>query len=286
VELLVVIAIIGILVALLLPAVQAAREAARRMSCLNNLSQLILAVQNYEMAHRLYPPGTIDEQGPIQNVPQGYHHSWIVQILPYIEEQTTYNHVNFGASVYDDSNAAVRQVGIEILRCPSTWTESEGPWLSNYAACHHDVEAPIDVDNHGVFFLNSAVRPADVSDGAAHTLFLGEKCSDPKTETELGWMSGTRATLRNTGLAINEGLPERSRFGRIPLDEVETEQPDASAGAALFVGGFASMHGGGGANFAFGDSHVSYMTDSMDLALLQQLAHRADGKLLMRRDYR
>src|SRR5512136_477151 len=86
VELLVVIAIIGILIALLLPAVQAAREAARRSSCLNNLTQLGLAVQNYEMARRTYPPGTINETGPIVNQPTGYHMSWLVQILPYMEE--------------------------------------------------------------------------------------------------------------------------------------------------------------------------------------------------------
>jgi len=69
VELLVVIAIIGILVALLLPAVQAAREAARRSQCQNHLSQLILAVHNYEMAHQVFPPGTINPTGPIVNVP-------------------------------------------------------------------------------------------------------------------------------------------------------------------------------------------------------------------------
>src|SRR5687768_3577398 len=82
-----VIAIIGILVALLLPAVQAAREAARRSSCSNNLVQLILAVNQYEMAHSAYPPGTVEPAGPIQNVAKGYHHGWITQILPYIEQR-------------------------------------------------------------------------------------------------------------------------------------------------------------------------------------------------------
>ncbi len=99
VELLVVIAIIGILVALLLPAVQAAREAARRMSCMNNLGQLILAAQNYEMAFRTYPPGTVDEKGPIKNIPEGYHHNWISQLLPYMEQQVAYHHIDFSVSV-------------------------------------------------------------------------------------------------------------------------------------------------------------------------------------------
>ena len=104
-----VIAIIGILVALLLPAVQAAREAARRMSCTNNLCQLILAVQNYEMTFRVLPPGTVNDTGPIQNQPTGYHHNWITQILPYVEEQVIYNHVDFKVGVYDDANLPARR---------------------------------------------------------------------------------------------------------------------------------------------------------------------------------
>ena len=84
VELLVVITIIGILIALLLPAVQAAREAARRASCLNNLTQIGVALENYQSAHGVLPPGTVDKQGPIHNVPQGYHMGWLVQLLPYL----------------------------------------------------------------------------------------------------------------------------------------------------------------------------------------------------------
>ena len=263
VELLVVIAIIGILVALLLPAVQAAREAARRMSCTNNLSQLILAVQNYEMAFRTYPPGTIDEKGPIKNVPKGYHHNWISQILPYFEEQVTYNHIDFAVSVYDEKNMPVREVDIEVLACPSSPHRGEEFWLTNYAGCHNDLEAPIDTDNTGVFFLNSSVKPRDISDGTAHTLFIGEKFCDP--DLDLGWMSGTRATLRNTGAGLNVDKPKWQRYGRIPLEE-EEGQAGLAAGIepSLFVGGFSSHHPGV-VQFAFGDSHVSSMSDNLIL---------------------
>ncbi len=283
VELLVVIAIIGVLVALLLPAVQAAREAARRMSCVNNLSQLILATQNYQLAFQVYPPGSIDDQGPIKNVAQGYHHNWISQILPYLEEQNTYKHIDFSVGVYDPKNEQVRQVGIEILSCPSSpHNFNQDIWLSTYAGCHNDLEAPIDVDNNGVFSLNSSIRPIDVTDGLSHTIFIGEKYSEP--EQDLGWMSGTRATLRNTGSLLNSDRPNSRRYDQIPLDEEDaTSQAALAAGIApeLFVGGFSSPHPGG-VNFAFGDASVRFMSGSTPLATLQQLAHRADGKLLMR----
>ena len=113
------ITIIGILIALLLPAVQAAREAARRAQCLNNLTQLGIALQNYESAHNVLPPGTIDKQGPIHNVAQGYQMSWLVQLLPYIEEGNTFKHIDFSVGAYDPKNAAVRAIRIALFVCPS-----------------------------------------------------------------------------------------------------------------------------------------------------------------------
>jgi prepilin-type N-terminal cleavage/methylation domain-containing protein len=210
VELLVVIAIIGILIALLLPAIQSSRESARRASCTNQLRQLVLAVHDFELAHEHYPAGTVNPQGPIQNLPNGHHISWIARILPFLEERARYAALDLSLSAYHQKNDPVRQSSIEFLICPSDlgWPGTS----SSYAACHHDVEAPIDSDNNGVFFLNSRVTRDDLFDGAAYTLFLGEKLSDA---TDLGWLSGTRATLRNTGSplffkpnqAITGGVP-------------------------------------------------------------------------------
>jgi prepilin-type N-terminal cleavage/methylation domain-containing protein len=279
VELLVVIAIIGILVALLLPAVQAAREAARRMSCVNNMSQLILAVHNYEMTFRTYPIGTIEEEGPIRNVPQGYHHNWISQLLPYMEETSTYRHIDFQVGVYDEKNEPVREVAIEILACPSSYNSGRDFWLTNYAGCHNDVEAPIDEDNTGAFILNTSIAPKDVTDGTAHTLFIGEKFTDP--DVDLGWMSGTRATLRNAGSPLNSEGRKWARSGMIPLDEQAEARDDIDP--VLFVGGFSSQHPSI-VNFAFGDAHVTSLSNNIDVEVLQQMANRSDGKLLKRRD--
>src|SRR6267154_668446 len=100
VELLVVIAIIGVLVALLLPAIQACREAARRSQCVNNVVQVMIAIQNYESAHEALPSGVTNPQGPIRNEAVGMHHGWIIRLLPYIEERNLYRMVDFGKSVY------------------------------------------------------------------------------------------------------------------------------------------------------------------------------------------
>ncbi len=268
VELLVVIAIIGILVALLLPAVQAAREAARRISCTNNMTQLILAVQNYEGAYRRYPAGTSAEDGPILNVAAGKHHNWLIRVLPYLEENNTYDHVDFQVDVYHENNAAVAKVYIPITNCPSDPGIPREGNLSSYAGLHHDVEAPIDVDNHGVFFLNSNVTYEDVSDGSSQTIFLSEKVSETN---DFGWMSGTRATLRNTGTPLNATVDRGQRYSNTEAKEVDPSK----------VGGFGSFHPGG-ANFAFGDGHVQYLSESIDEVTYQQLGHRADGKLLSR----
>jgi prepilin-type N-terminal cleavage/methylation domain-containing protein len=302
VELLVVIAIIGVLVALLLPAVQAAREAARRSQCANHLSQLILAVHSYEMASGCYPPGTLDAKGPVANAPAGYHHNWIVQILPYIEEQNAWNAIDKKVGVYDPKNAPVVASPPPILTCPSG-TVAASANLSCYAGVHHDSEMPIDAKDNGVFFLNSRVRYDDVTDGSSHTLFIGEKLPDT---WDLHWMSGTRATLRNIDVAVpvgawnyKKGLPEPGEPGQgavpPPADAASgaatpggAAPPTAAApsppilpGNPLYVGGFAGPHAGG-ALFARGDGGVQFVRMSIAPTVLQQLANRHDGKILPR----
>jgi prepilin-type N-terminal cleavage/methylation domain-containing protein/prepilin-type processing-associated H-X9-DG protein len=277
IELLVVIAIIAVLIALLLPAVQQSREAARRSMCKNNLAQLIIATHNYEMAWETLPPGTVNAGGPIRNEAQGYHMSWIVQMLPYMEQRIAFQHIDFKVGVYDGENKDVRAQHISMLICPSEPDPDpdEKIRITSYAACHNGTETPIDTDNNGVFFLNSSVKFEQITDGVSHTIFMGEKIIETekgKLVSNLGWMSGTRATLRNTDTQPNEGV-------KYLLNNRGNTPPPKLENSGTFVGGFSSYHPGG-AQFAFGDGSVRLLSESIDRETFQQLGNRADGKLI------
>jgi prepilin-type N-terminal cleavage/methylation domain-containing protein len=274
VELLVVIAIIGILVALLLPAIQAAREAARRTSCLNNVTQLGLAVHHYEFNLESLPPGVTDAKGPIRNEPQGLHVSWLVKILPYIEERNMYRKFDQSAGAYAATNAEVRATRLAIAICPSYPGEEvikdNTIAITTYAGCYHDVEAPIDVDNHGLLFLNSHVRFDEIYDGSTNTLLLAEKLVPA---TDLGWVSGTRATLRNTS-RLEIAQPQ---FAVEIADEDETTSVDVAE--SLFVGGFGGHHPGV-LNAAFADGSTRAISEDIDPAVWRLLGNRADGEIV------
>ena len=273
VELLVVIAIIGILVGLLLPAVQAAREAARRCSCSNNLSQLGLAVHHYEFNAEQLPSGVINPDGPIRSEEIGQHVSWIVGILPYIEQPNAYRKFDQAAGAYAAVNKPVRSEHIAILTCPShpnvvsEREEQAKLALTNYAGCHHDSEVPINDDNNGVLFLNSRMRLSKVFDGLSQTILLGEMRD---MSDSLGWVSGTRSSLRNTSLLNDPKTFEQTVPGSPPA----TVEPVGS----LRVGGFGSYHTGG-AQFVFADGSMRFISNSIDMATYRKLGNRADGEL-------
>lgn len=271
VELLVVIAIIGILVGLLLPAVQAAREAARRAQCVNQAMQIGLGVHHYEFNTGHLPAGVLNESGPVRNEEIGQHVSWMVQILPFIEERVAYKKFDIEAGAYAEVNKPVRDHRIRIFQCPSdpeVYGADKEFALSTYAGCHHDSEAPIDADNNGLLFLNSKVRFADIADGSTYTILIGE-CRIEKNN--LGWTSGTRATLRNAG-----GFARNSVFS--PIQDLENEAV-ANGGDSLHVGSFGSFHTGG-ANFVLADGAVRFLSHSIDVDTFNYLANRSDEQLL------
>ncbi|MCA8999229.1 MAG: DUF1559 domain-containing protein [Planctomycetaceae bacterium] len=276
IELLVVIAIIAILIALLLPAVQQAREAARRMQCKQNLFQLSLAIHNYYQANTVLPPGSVNPTGPIKHDGAGYKFGWIPQILPYLDEGIVYRKFDFSQSAYSPANMQIASFPLPILNCPSSW----GGGGTNYAAVHHDREAPIDVDNNGVMFLNSSIHYDDITDGRRCTLMLGEKVAG-------NWSLGNRDTLRNGSHINNQDEMQNYRQSRNnyytgqpdPNEPVPDNAGDQKLDPALSVGGFASSHAEGG-NYSFCDGSVRFLSERMDKQVFQNLCNRADGNLL------
>ncbi|MBD3672559.1 MAG: DUF1559 domain-containing protein [Planctomycetaceae bacterium] len=290
IELLVVIAIIAVLVALLLPAVQQAREAARRSSCKNNLMQIGIALHSYEMSFEVLPPGSVNTARPIVPSTDEYQMSWWVQLLPYVGEQNAFNKIDFNVGAYHDNNETVRNYSFGLQHCPSSpnvFNSDGNAAISSYYGVHHHEEAPIDVNNTGVMFLNSSVAFDDIQDGRSYTIFVGE-ADIPFTPTQgqlveeegygeainpFGWMSGTASSLRNMGTMINVGIDDfnRQRFGQMDNPEAEQEAPQ--------VGGFSSQHTGG-AQFLLGDGSVRFISENIEPKTYQFLGHRADGELI------
>lgn len=194
VELLVVIAIIGILVALLLPAVQAAREAARRMSCQNNLKQLGLAMHNYENTLRVFPPSTITDGGA-----GGQPWSGQAMLLPYLEGENVYNLIDFGNGYHAGPNQAnfppngVATMKIPVLICPSDPNDRVRINTSTNLPEHYPLSYGLNVgqylvynplsrvDGGAAFGPNARTTPANFVDGLSNTLAMAEvKCYTPR----------------------------------------------------------------------------------------------------------
>lgn len=292
-EILTVLIIILILASLLLPAVQQAREAARRMKCQNHLMQMGVALNNYMMAHEVLPPGTTDSTGPIVSQELGgYHMSWMTQILPFLELQNLYEHIDFTMSAYDPVNLPARQCPVSIFICPSQpWAGGPGNpgFPTNYCGIHNDVEMPIDMDQNGVLFLNSSIGFDDIRDGCSNTLYVVE--TKAGLSARLGWMSGTRATLRNAVVATQmerkqaaDGSETVVLGGFQHHDLVYGNNTDQREAAILtrdrdYVGGPGSFHAGA-FHVLMGDGAVKLIASTIDANTFRMMANRADGELI------
>jgi hypothetical protein len=196
---------------------------------------------------------------------------------------------------------------VSVLNCPSNLNPirlsdlSGGAALSNYAGCHHQSSAAIDSDNHGLLFLNSRIRRRDIRDGSSVTIALGEIL---RSDDDLGWASGTRATLRNTGWPIN-GLPPGTRTVELEpavnlgsqtsrqydwrdqnrdkaATVVRNRQPAPPPLPWNFLmepGGFGSHHAAG-AQFLMADGQARFVSSMISQVIYQRLGDRRDGILL------
>src|SRR3954470_18867559 len=277
IEVLVVIAIIGVLVSLLLPAVQSSREASRRLQCTNNLKQVGLALLNFETNHKHFPSGYVSQYDSNGNdIGPGW--GWASMILPQMEETAIHNVIHFDLAI-EHPNNGVRVAVIPGYLCP---TESQRQvWQakrpngtpicevaeSNYVAMFGSTEPGVDGD--GMFFRNSKIAMRDITDGASKTIAAGERTHQLGRATWVG--SVTNAVLfpedDNTQA---QGVPETGA-GMTLGHAGEGIGPGATGGD---VNQFYSLHGQG-ANFVFADGHVSFLPSSMDPLSFQALATRA-----------
>ncbi len=290
IELLVVIAIIGALIALLLPAIQASREAARRMSCQSNLRQLALGVVGFEGTQRRYPPGSFKEADYDQG-PDGDAWSWIAHILPYTEENNTYEEGGIPRKTLEESGVADRQIALFL--CPSDDYSHRGPRTD--AGNFDTSELPLGQTNYkGVSGANW---------GADESLGLEDIGSDWPNQGIYGswdghafgdgilWRSDIRTRLNSSrvydGLSrtflIGEDLPERNIWCAWPYANTAygtcAIPPNYIHDDPTFwpnTHSFRSAHPGG-LNFAFADGSVRFIDEGISLDLYRALATR-EGK--------
>ncbi len=265
IELLVVIAIIAILVALLLPAVQQAREAARRTQCKNHLKQIGLAMHNYHDVHTMFPPGWIGVQSGQPYVHGSSGFGWATMILPMLEQPALFNQMNFNAAVNHASNAVGRDSHVPGFRCPSDpsfafWdiaqAGSPGTILArlptaNYVGSFGTTEldncatipAGGSCTGNGLFYHNSSLSFRDIQDGASTTLMAGER----KTNANLGWHSTWIGSVPNG---------EESFIRILGVSDHTPNHP------GTHFDDFSSHHVGGG-HFLMSDGAVRFISTSV-----------------------
>ena len=314
VELLVVIAIIGVLVALLLPAVQAAREAARRSQCQNNLRQISLAALNYEQTTGELPPGrlgcdfanqpaigakTYCNRDPLQSAASGF-----VFILPYLEQQSLYDLLdvngvgiwlhqgNWDTSWFTTNPAAkdgVEQV-LDSFRCPTDQSEEIlaemetrpelSPAVSSYAlnmgtrGVNNGNGGSTKFENDGVFMYARRFQLRQISDGLSNT-YLGGEVADGHL---FNGSFRKYVNLWSRGSRYVSSL----RTTENPLNSlllVTSGQLEANSNNDdLAAGTFGSYHPGG-AHFAYMDGHVAFISESIDFDAYQATSTREGGEL-------
>lgn len=291
-----VITIIGILVALLLPAVQQAREAARRAECQNNLKQIALAVRSYNTAHGMFPPGSVHTAG--NTSPQNAFMNWGIAILPFVEQQNLFDLYDPTKYNTHPDNLPVLRTKLSVMQCPTdpkkgkllvpTQVPSVGPegiatgsykgnmgrrWTSNngffdYPPYYNHSQRT--QDKRGIFHMVGIgqlgqVTEAHIRDGTSSTLLVGEYHT---VESDFLKSTGT-AFWASTHSFHNEACPQPEGLHRI----ADYDQCMDITGNHHFRcnRNFASLHASNLINFAYCDGHVGSISPNIDGQLYQAL---------------
>jgi prepilin-type N-terminal cleavage/methylation domain-containing protein len=307
VELLVVIAIIGILVALLLPAVQSAREAARRMQCSNNLKQLGLALHNYESTFRTMPPSRLTPDIEIEDNTGNFsaYHSWTALALPFIEQENLQDEVDFDNAWSRLINRAAVSEQLKTHICPSTpgADRIDPHWVVGAAAGDYgsinEVKEKVYTNVLGLPDPGSDARAGvlakgrenkfrDVLDGTSNTLMIAEAAGQPSVWTSGGRMNPTLFALYTDDKVVNVGN------NYYPADGIGWADPDCGFSIngstadglnkygptmvnAINVSEVFSFHPGG-AQVAIADGSVRFIAETVDTRAFVEICTRSGGE--------
>jgi prepilin-type N-terminal cleavage/methylation domain-containing protein/prepilin-type processing-associated H-X9-DG protein len=300
VELLVVIAIVAILVGLLLPAVQAAREAARRMQCQNNQKQLGLAVLNFESAFRYYPASGWTQQS--RTNPLGKFVGWRVGILPYLEHSNVQSLYRFDLNWWEDTNLAVASIPLPIFFCPST--PDQPPVLSaipkpprpaltintplgrtDYEAIQGVAAGPVNPqlynnsNRFSVMHRNSMNSHASITDGTSNTVMVVEAAARPTV------YRGRRARM---DLFNDQGIGWADSEGAFSLDGASADGSVEGCGRVAGCNTAMNVKNDNepysfhvsGSHCLFADGHVQFLNQNISLDVMAALCTRAAGEII------
>lgn len=241
VELLVVLAIIALMVGLLLPAVQAVRETARRMQCQNNLHQIGIGLHNYHAAFRTFPPGGLEVRPQWR---RGKQLAWSAFVLPYIGENPTYEKIRFDYAFDHPMNADAASAVIETYLCPSTnriSTRNRGRGATDYGGIYGERIVSRNYPPRGVMIHERSIRFRDITDGTTRTLMVSEDAGFPDGQWINAW------NLFDQAFSINRA----PRFE----NDIRSKHPQ-------------------GANGLFADGSAKFLNENIDLEVLAALCTR------------
>jgi len=281
IELLVVIAIIGVLIALLMPAVQKVRESANMTTCQNNLKQIGLAMHSYHDTQGTFPVGYFDPT-PWPNPDAGPGWGWGAYILPWLEQEGVYKQLQFDMDVGGTANATMRQTYLPIFICPSdqappTFTVTDGgtnSWTlatSNYVACNgNDGVDDFTTPPHTGAFLRATVgfKVADIRDGLSNTFFVGERTQRLSYSS---WVGGP------TGCINPFKLDPGNSGAECTLTMFHAGPTGPNTPGVFDADSTLSPHQIG-VQILLGDGAVRLIGNEIDIGLWQALATRAGGE--------
>jgi prepilin-type N-terminal cleavage/methylation domain-containing protein/prepilin-type processing-associated H-X9-DG protein len=291
IELLVVIAIIAILVGLALPAVQAAREASRRVQCVNNLKQTGLALATYESVHRLLPAGYISNY-LADGTDTGPGWGWGAMILPQLDHVPLYNAVNFSMPIEALANSTARVTKLYTWICPSDRVDPTWPAMqrdpsgtptqvicqvapSNYVGVFGITEPGI--NGEGIFSRDVSIGIRDITDGTSQTMAVGERSHKLGEATWTGAVTGA-ILYPPPGDTDGVGRPRTENASGMILGH--TGEHKGPGDPTSDVNQFYSVHAGKGVHFLFADGHVQFLKSTMNYQTYTALSTRAGGEAI------